>query len=463
MDEKRNHLKKRVLISLLVLCALLVGCGEGQINTGQNMSEESVDTGFILAAPGNYDSVDTAILVSKNTEEETITLLNQETGKRYTLNYDGATYFYDKYDEAIALSLIGEGAIVNVTFMKEKKRLNSMKQSAESFSYKDITNHELDLEENIMLIGKDVYSIDENVYVYSGDSEIDLEMIHTCDQITIEGFDRNIESVRVEKGHGYLSLMNDEHFIGGWIEVGKTSIQMISEGMIITIPEGTYQVQISSGSSGGVKEVIIERNKEVKLDISDLNIEETKIGGIIFTVSPAEASVFIDGEEVDISGIVDMEYGIHQMLVTAEGYVSVAQYLKVGASLATINVTLDPEEAPTPEPTETPAESASTTNTTTDTSQSSTMTGDTVTSTTDDTGNGTVTTTYTVMIETPEGAEVYVDGTYVGIAPTSFPKVSGEHIITLRKTGYQTRTYTLNIGTEEKSVNYSFSDLVAID
>lgn len=440
---------------------LLVGCGSGQLNSIENELVEESQTGFVLAAPGNYDSVDTAILVSKDVEQETITLLNQETGKRYTLNYDGATYFYDKYEEISTLSLIEEGALVDVTFMKEKKRLNSMMKSATCFSYTDVINHEIDFDQMTMMIGSDVYSIDEDVYIYSDGDEIDLETIHPCDQITIAGFDRNIESIRIDEGHGYLSLLNDEHFIGGWIEVGTTSIQMISEGMLITIPEGSYQVQISSGASGGEKEVIIERSKEVKLDISDLNIEETKIGGIIFSVTPTEATVFIDGEEVDISGIVDMEYGIHQMLVTADEYVSVAQYLKVGASLASIQVTLDPEEVV--EDTPTPTTSDTSTEETETTSTDDTTSGETVTSTTDDTGDGTVTTTYTVMVETPEGAEVYVDGTYVGIAPTSFPKVSGEHVITLRMTGYQTRTYTLNIGTEEKSVNYSFSDLVPID
>lgn len=462
-------MKRRGYIIGVLLCLLLVGCGQEQVNMVDTATEEGNDTGFVLAAPGNYDSIDTAVVVSKNTEEEKITLLNQETGKRYTLNYDGATYFYNKYEEAIALSLIEEGSIVDVTFMKEKKRLNSMQKSAEAFSYTDIINHEIDIEQGVIFIGSDAYSIDENVYIFSNDLEIDLETIHPCDQITIEGFDRNIESIRIEKGHGYLSLLNDDYFIDGWIEVGKTSIQKITEGMLITIPEGTYEVLISSGSSGGKKDVVIERNKEVKLDISDLNIEEPKIGGIIFSVVPTEASVYIDGEEVDISGIVDMEYGIHQMLVKADGYVSVAQYLKVGASLASINVTLDPEEE-TPTETETNEETAeSTTETTESTSETTTddtsdsQTGETVTSTTDDTGNGTVMTTYTVMIETPEGAEVYVDGTYVGIAPTSFPKVSGEHIITLRQTGYQTRTYTLNIGTEEKSVNYSFSDLIPIE
>ncbi len=435
-------------------CFLLFGCGSEELNMEEQPTTQ-IETGFILSAPGNYDSIDTAVLVKKNIEEQTITFINRETGKRYTLNYDGATYFYNKFEETIALSQVEAGDIVDVTFMKERKRLNTLQKSAEAFSYGDIINHEISEEDQTMMVGNDIYSLDESILITSNGEEMDLEEIHPCDMISIEGFERNVESIRVERGHGYLSLMNDEYFIGGWIEVGKITIQMITEGMVIAVPEGTYQVQISNGTSGGEKEVVIERNKEVKLDISDLNIEEEKMGGIIFSISPTEATVYIDGEEVDISAIVDMNYGIHQMLVKADGYVSVAQYLKVGTTLASINVTLDPEEE---EITEIEEEG-----TTEETDSALETDGETVTSTTEDTGEGTVTTTYTVMIETPEDVEVYVDGTYVGISPTNFPKVSGDHVITLRKTGYQTRNYTLSIGSEEKSVNYSFSELLPLE
>jgi hypothetical protein len=56
--------------------------------------------------------------------------------------------------------------------------------------------------------------------------------------------------------------------------------------------------------------------------------------------------------------------------------------------------------------------------------------------------------------------EVYLDGNYIGITPTSFDKVAGSYVISLRKTGYQTRSYTLQIDNEEKDLNYTFSDLV---
>ena len=59
----------------------------------------------------------------------------------------------------------------------------------------------------------------------------------------------------------------------------------------------------------------------------------------------------------------------------------------------------------------------------------------------------------------PENVEVYLDGNYVGISPCSFKKTSGSHVITLRKSGYETRSYTVQVDDEQKDVSYSFVDL----
>ena len=70
---------------------------------------------------------------------------------------------------------------------------------------------------------------------------------------------------------------------------------------------------------------------------------------------------------------------------------------------------------------------------------------------------------YKVYIDTPEGVEVYLDGNYIGISPVSFAKKPGTHTITLRKNGYVTRSYTIEIDKEEKDVTYSFADLLESD
>ena len=70
---------------------------------------------------------------------------------------------------------------------------------------------------------------------------------------------------------------------------------------------------------------------------------------------------------------------------------------------------------------------------------------------------------YRVYIDSPVGVEGYVDGNYLGIAPVDFAKEEGSYVISLRKTGCQTRSYTLQIDGEEKNVNYSFSELMSLE
>ncbi|MDE7044378.1 MAG: PEGA domain-containing protein, partial [Acetatifactor sp.] len=67
---------------------------------------------------------------------------------------------------------------------------------------------------------------------------------------------------------------------------------------------------------------------------------------------------------------------------------------------------------------------------------------------------------YKVYVDAPENAEVYLDGNYIGISPCNFRKTSGSHTITLRRTGYVTRSYTVEIDDEARDMTLSFADLV---
>lgn len=50
----------------------------------------------------------------------------------------------------------------------------------------------------------------------------------------------------------------------------------------------------------------------------------------------------------------------------------------------------------------------------------------------------------------PEGAEVYLDNVYKGIVPCKFTKVIGSQTITLSKSGYVTKSYSVDILDDDK-------------
>lgn len=461
--KKKGHgfYKKELVLCLLLTILSLTACaspfssgsnaGEGQdpqqgrTGTGEaaeteRSSMDPVDTGFVVTDFNSYDSADTPIVVDFNKDDGTVTFLNRELGKRYTLSVDGTTGLYDKYGESISLEQINRGDIVNVTFLKSKKHLTSMQLSPDAWSYRNVERYEINTVRGEVTVGQDVFKISDHTQYLSEGRSIEGMDLNEADILSFQGIGTEILSVNVEKGHGYLRLANDENFIGGWIEIGQSLIRHITEDMLLTVPEGSYQVNISHNGSGGNKSVVINRNEETTLDIGDLQIAEPQYGTVLFSLSPSDAKVYIDGEEVDASQPVTLEYGIHQLIAKSNGYQSITRYLRVGTETAGIDVVLDAVDK----------EGEDSSGTGSSGTESSTVSGQT----------DAVTDYYKVYVDAPEGAEVYLDGNYVGISPCSFRKSAGSHVITLRRSGYETRSYTVQIDEEEKNFSYSFADLV---
>ena len=108
-----------------------------------------------------------------------------------------------------------------------------------------------------------------------------------------------------------------------------------------------------------------------------------------------------------------------------------------------------------------------TTESTDSTSESSTDTTGTEQSTENTTENTAVsdsgiTTDNTVTIAAPVGVSVYVDGDYVGISPITFSKVTGIHTITLYKSGYLIKSYTINETDDGEDKVYSYPSLTTL-
>ena len=239
-------------------------------------------------------------------------------------------------------------------------------------------------------------------------------------------------------------------------------IRQITEDMLLVVPEGSYQVVLSNNGVGCVKEITVERNKEVVLDVGDVEIAEDKTGMILFNVTPESASVSVDGKPVDISKAVEMRYGIHQVQVEASGYDTLTKYIQVGSEYATISFTLEETRKK-----DNDSDSLSGNSTEripwqdTLASISGNSISDNTLSTLSENALGT-SSNYKVYIDSPKGVEVYLDGNYIGLAPVRFTKSAGTHQITLRKDGYETKSYTIYLTNDRKDETYSFSDLVKI-
>lgn len=486
MKTKGQRQKNLIKCAAILTAMSFFASGCSFMNPQEEVQETvSKETGFIAMKPGMYDSEDMALVVKKDTQAQTIQFQNLSTGKRYTLSYDGATKILDKYDQALSLEQIETGSIVDAKFYKPKKMLASIKIPKDCISFSNIDQYKLDIANGKITVGQTTYDFNSNIVVISGEEEAQLMDVNQMDVISVWGYNNQIYGINIERGHGYLRLQNDTYFVGGWIEAGQSVIKKITEDMLLTVPEGKLTVSVNNKGSSATQTIDFVRNQEMVWDLGDVEITRIQTGKIVFTLNPANAKVTIDGKNVDASKPVELEYGIHQMTVTADGYDAVAQYIKVAEPSANVSVELEKSED-SDEESETSQESSSQESSTAaateeklvetskdkkesedeetpDTSQSEEQSSQAVDKTESKTSSQTPSTSYKVHIDSPTGVEVYLDGNYIGVAPVDFAKTAGNYVVTLRKTGYQSRSYTLQIDDEDKDVTYSFSDLMKLE
>ena len=466
--------------AMILTLFMLVGCASQAPSKSGEAAPETTsapqENPYTAPGPGDYDSVDTAIVVKKDSGAKTISFRNLETGRQYTLSYDGTSVLTDRNDQPLSMEQIAPGDIVDVTFLRTPKTLTTLKQSATAFRYQTVTDFEISDSGRSITINGSKFRLDEDAVVITGGELGSVMDINEYDTLTIKGFDKEVHSIVIEKGHGYLRLLNDESFIGGFIEVGSFTIVPITENMLLTVPEGTYDISVSHGGSGGTKSVTICRNEEHTMDVGDL-VTEAKEGSVLFDITPSDATIYIDGEKVDASEAITLTYGIHQLIVRADGYETLSKYIRVGQPMATLVMEMEiaSETPQEDEDDENGDDDSGDTDNTEESDSGGDADGDEDENADDrdasddeevgedeiiraDDGSN-----YYVVIGAPEGAEVYVDGVYVGLAPVSFAKVAGSHVLTFRQTGYQTRSYTIELDAEKKDVSYSFSELIPIE
>lgn len=446
----------RKIAYLLMVSTMFAATACGSVGSGRigvTSDPVSTGTGFVVTKAGMYDSADNgAVLVKKNTDEKTVTFYNNRVSRKYTLKYDGTSKIYDKYGTGMSMEQVEPGCVVDITFIKAKRILNSMSMSSTAWQYDRTDEFSIDEKTRMMSVNGNNYIIRDNVFVYSNGKQVSLMDINPVDKISVCGLDNNVCSITIDEGHGYLRLKNEDYFVGGWIEIGSKIIKTINDNMIIAVPMGTYDVKISNAAAEGIKSVTITQNQETTLDVGDIKTEElAEFGTVIIVVDPEKAEVFIDGDQIKTNEPQKLEYGIHQLIARATGYQTLTQYIKVGQESATLEIELDKEIAPitpTPKITEEPLPMPSPTPVPLPTAAPSTEVVE------EKTIEG-----FKVRISDPAEVEIYVDGCYAGITPITFPKVSGKHEIILRKEGYMTRSYTITLDALEMDETFSFADL----
>lgn len=451
-----------LFLAVCLLCMLaMAGCTAGKqtdLQAAQAYSETEPTEVDKAVSVNDLRAEGTAVVLAVDEKNFSIRFVSIENGGEYSLSYDGLTEFADSYGEVKVPGQFKAGDAVDLIVSVHSKIIRKMSLKMGTFALENITDYEINVNRGVFTYQGVNYKISEDTLLVSDGERIRYRDIDDGDALTVIGYGHDVYSINRLSGTGYVRITGQESFKGGWIELGDI-ITQITDEMILEVPEGSYTMMISYNRFGGSKSVQVSRGKETVVDVSDLKGELLKTGKILFTFEPAQASpaVMIDGNEAEISGAVELEYGVHTMDIQAVGYRSVHRVISVGEPMAYINITLEAASVSENTSKVTKKSEKVDADKLPQSFKSSTKKDEQTENMDEETKK--VSSSPTLYIDGPSGAEVYFDGFYKGVAPCSFDKVSGTHVITLKEDGYRTKHYTLTLSADGDET-YSFADLI---
>jgi hypothetical protein len=482
LEDKRSnneeHKKKLTgMFPILFCCAfLIIACVTVVTATSKNPSKKvglDSSTETMEEDTAEEDKPVLTVLKEVNDIDKTMTLLNPQNGEEIILTYSGGTEIYDKYKQVIAASQLTIGEIVEASYSEQQAKLNKLQISSKAWEYQGVNNWTMDLTMKVFTIAESKYQYSKNLVVVNQGQLSDILGLNNKDELTVKGYDREIWSILVTKGHGIIQFEDYKDFVGGTAYIGNDQILPVTSDMSVEVQEGSYDVTLEKESLTGTKHVVVEANQDVTVNMGEFKMPVKKTGLVNFSITPKGADLYIDDQLVSYEKAVKLEYGQHSIKVALGGYSTYAGDIEVGSASQTLSIGLVEAQ----DSSDTNSSDKEDTDNSTDGSGNNSKNGNGSSSgtdgnadqsiedknETDDTKTAEKTNQYVLILE-PVGASVYFEGAdYKGEVPVTFPKIVGTYHITLIKSGYVTETHTVEFKDDGKSVTLRYDNMVKME
>lgn len=406
----------------------------------------------------DWDTTSLGVIKEIDIKNSKITFLEIESGQDIILTFSGGSDIRDKYNQIIAMSQVTVGEMMDIYYYKNSAKLKKAVISANAWEYKGVSNWSLD---------KNSFDIVDSKYQYSNDLVISrdgklltINDLDDKDELTVKGWDREVWSIIVTKGHGTLRFTDYEDFVGGIAYIGKREIIPITTDLVITAREGIFDITFENKGLVGVKNVTLNPGDDIVVSMEEFKRPPVETGLVRFNIEPVGAELYINKILYSYEDMVELEYGEYNISVSLGGYNTYQGKLVVDDAVKTVSISLVESSTDTGETDEGEAGGMEEG----ETGESEEEEPDTTLGGSDkpDEDSSNTTSKY-IYIQSPSGASAYLDGEFKGTVPVSFPKVTGTHYITFIKSGNETKTYTVEILDDGENVKLEFPELTDVE
>ncbi|PKM54231.1 MAG: hypothetical protein CVV00_09095 [Firmicutes bacterium HGW-Firmicutes-5] len=425
-ERKRTTEKKKdvdivsrmTVIGIVAVVILIVGVTVLALILGGKDKEkdkpEEVETPTEIEEEAPSGQFERAMAVVKYVDSETGKLMvyDIEALKMITLAMDSSIDIKNEYGTDIALSQISMGDMIETKYDIKTLKPENVRITAVTWQRRDVSNMVVDEENHTIRIGNEVYTYTDELVTSKDGSPFAITELSPADEAIVKGYKDHVWSIIMVNGHGTITLVNHESFIGGQIEVGRKISKLVEAEMNMPISAGVYDVIVSKDNmSPFVSQVMVEEGQNVTLDLSTA---QPKVGTVEFVLSQEDVKLYIDDVLLQSNEPSMLSFGNYRIRAEKENFETWEGNLILNQAYLRFKIDLE--------------------------------------------GKANF-----LFIQEPAGAEVYLDAAFIGVIPTSTPYTPGDHTITLRRTGYVTASFSFSWEDDGKDKNLVLPELVPLE
>ena len=353
MTEKKAKILMTIMASFAVLVIVgilavdLIGTGRDDSSNNKEMSKEDIEK------VNNKANKKKGKLKKKNSDKSFV-IRDYKTDVEFVFSSEGDIDIRNEYSKSIEADKLSIGDIVEVGYEKEYEALKYIYLQEDVIRYEGLENFTLGKDNKYIKVDNIKYRLSEDTYIYNNGERITVYDLNERDIITVNIIDKEVISINIIKGHGFINLTNYNKYIGNTLIINDEDACDIENEMKKAVSEGENVVVIKTDRLKGSQIVTVKRGQTVNIDVSKIKFEEKKEGYVTFEIEPSSARLYINGKSYYNRENILLDYGNYNYNVELAGYDSIMGRFVIDELTQKVKIQLQEKATATPSPSPSP-------------------------------------------------------------------------------------------------------------
>jgi len=320
-------------------------------------------------------------------------MLDISANNTNTFVFTETTDLRNRFGQSMDFEDVTVGNLMDIAYNPDNSELFSLRQTVT----RDLTpaDFRVDTDYSTITVGNDVFNFNEQTLVLRRGNAFLLEDVRPEYMVTLVTLGDMIWTIDIESAHGFLRFINGDSILDGRVIMNPIGPGINRFGDVtdtITLPEGAYRVTVEGRNiEAYVTEIEIIYGETTIIDLADVEPSEAVLE---LTVTPGGSRVFINGVLTPAHGALEFEFGETLTIrVERDGFYTEERTVEMNQAIVSINISLE-EETPV------------------------------------------VVMAMLSITAMPAGAQIFINGQFVGLAPINVEIYPGQISIAAFATGY---------------------------